>query len=345
MSTKGPTDTTTHVRRLRALLKLVVAASTLVVVFRLVPLHEVLGTIASARRGFLLTAIPFILLIPYLSAARLKILTDFQGLSLSVGQILEVNFVTRFYGLIIPGELVTGAWRWLRLAQIENRKAEILAAIVFSRLLHLTGLGVLGVAFFAADRHQSGAASLVAFLVLLGALSLTVFLLRFGRASGVHPRQGAGGLHRLVSSVKAFRGLTRRDLMRLSGLALADNLAATVVVYILALAVHVSLPFVVLGWIRAAVQLLVLLPISISGLGVREGGLLLALEPYGVAGANAVALSLLLFGVSLFTGLIGGLLELRRHARGATRAPSGTLAGRREKASGRAATVASADSR
>ncbi len=38
---------------------------------------------------------------------------------------------------------------------------------------------------------------------------------------------------------------------------------------------------------------------------------MIALEPYGVAGSSAVALSLLIFGVILLVGLIGGVLELR----------------------------------
>lgn len=311
---------TTSVRPLLVFLKPLIAASILVIVFRFVPLSDVVRAITSTRIRYLLAAIPLILLIPLLSASRLKILTDSQGLSLTVREILEVNFVTRFYGLIVPGELTAGALRWLRLAQIENRKAEILASILFSRMLHLAGLGFLGLIFFAADRQHAGVTSSVALLLLLGTLSLTVFMLRFGSRSSVHPRQGAGGLHRLVAAVKSFRDLSRRERARLIGLSLAENLAATVLVYLLALSVHVSVPFVVLGWIRAAVQLLVLLPISISGLGVREGSLLLALEPYGISGAHAVALSFLLFGVGLFTGLIGGFLELRRQATGAARA-------------------------
>jgi uncharacterized membrane protein YbhN (UPF0104 family) len=332
------------IQRLRPLLKVLIAASILFIVFRFVPLADVAGTIASARIGYLLAAVPIILLIPYLSARRLKILTDSQGMSLTVRQILEVNFVTRFYGLVMPGELAAGAWRWLRLAQIENRKAEILASILFSRMLHLVGLGLLGVIFFAADGQQGGAVSSVALLMLLGVLSLTVFLLRFGSrsGSGVHPRQGAGGLHRLIASVRSFRNLSRRDWGRLVGLSVAENLVATVMIYVLALAVQVSLPFVVLGWIRAPVQLLVLLPISISGLGVREGSLLLALDPYGVSGANAVALSLILFGASVFTGLIGGILELLRHAGGAARRPPAERRGAR---AGRPATSASGDGR
>jgi len=333
----SPGRRTISIRRLWPFLKVLIAASILVIIFRFVPLADVASTIASARIGYLLAAVPIILLIPYLSASRLKILTDSQGLSFSVRQILEVNFVTRFYGLIIPGELASGAWRWLRLAQIENRKTEIFTSILFSRMLHLAGLGLLGVIFFAADGHRLGMASSVALLLLIGALTFTVILFRFGSRSSVHPREGAGGMHRLVSSARNFRDLSRRDRRRLIGLSLSENVAATVVVYILALSVQVSLPFVVLGWVRAAVQLLVYLPISVSGLGVREGSLLLALEPYGVAGVDAIALSFLLFGVGLFTGLIGGLLELRRHAGSAAR---GIRADRRDAPSRRSVTAA-----
>jgi len=53
------------------------------------------------------------------------------------------------------------------------------------------------------------------------------------------------------------------------------------------------------------------LPISISGLGVREGGLIMLLEPFGVSGATAVALSFLMLARSLLLGAIGATLEIQ----------------------------------
>jgi hypothetical protein len=56
-----------------------------------------------------------------------------------------------------------------------------------------------------------------------------------------------------------------------------------------------------------------MIPISISGLGVREGALLFLLKPYGVWGEEALALSLIIFGITvLLIGAIGGLLEGRK---------------------------------
>ena len=71
------------------------------------------------------------------------------------------------------------------------------------------------------------------------------------------------------------------------------------------------MPFNSIGWIRAVVQAVTNLPISISGFGLREGGLILLLEPFGVAGATAVALSFLMFGRGLLLGAIGAALEIQ----------------------------------
>jgi uncharacterized membrane protein YbhN (UPF0104 family) len=58
------------------------------------------------------------------------------------------------------------------------------------------------------------------------------------------------------------------------------------------------------------VSLLSALPISLNGVGVREGGLVWVLAPYGVSGAQGIALGLLWFSVTVATGLIGGLVYL-----------------------------------
>lgn len=66
-----------------------------------------------------------------------------------------------------------------------------------------------------------------------------------------------------------------------------------------------------LGWVRSFVQLLAQLPISIAGLGVREGTLLGLLPLHGVSPPAAVAFSFLLLARSIFLAIGGGLLEAR----------------------------------
>ena len=57
-------------------------------------------------------------------------------------------------------------------------------------------------------------------------------------------------------------------------------------------------------------SLAMVVPVSINGVGVREGGLALMLKPAGVSTDAAVAIGLLWFLANIVTGLIGGVLFL-----------------------------------
>jgi uncharacterized membrane protein YbhN (UPF0104 family) len=70
-----------------------------------------------------------------------------------------------------------------------------------------------------------------------------------------------------------------------------------------ALDIHLSLA-AAMAFIPVAMMAQVL-PLSVSGIGLREGVLVLLLQPLGVPTAEAVALGLLLYGVNLAVSLLG----------------------------------------
>ncbi len=70
-----------------------------------------------------------------------------------------------------------------------------------------------------------------------------------------------------------------------------------------------------LGWVRTVLVVVLMLPISWSGFGVREGSLILLLRPYGVLPEAAVGLSLLIFFRGALRALVGGLVETRSQFR------------------------------
>ena len=69
------------------------------------------------------------------------------------------------------------------------------------------------------------------------------------------------------------------------------------------------IPWLAVAWVRSALLLAGFLPISLLGLGVREGILMILLGPYGIPGTAAVAAGLLLLTRPLVLGITGGLLE------------------------------------
>jgi len=60
----------------------------------------------------------------------------------------------------------------------------------------------------------------------------------------------------------------------------------------------------------------IVLPISLSGLGVREGGYVYLFAQAGVSAPLALAMSLLFYALNVATGLIGGVLYAFEGARG-----------------------------
>jgi uncharacterized membrane protein YbhN (UPF0104 family) len=93
------------------------------------------------------------------------------------------------------------------------------------------------------------------------------------------------------------------------GLGMLFHVLAITVIRLLAPTFGIEIAFVEWLWIFAIVSLAVLLPLSVGGLGVREGAFVAVLGLLKVPSSSALALSLTIFASQLATALVGGLLE------------------------------------
>ncbi|MGE5446403.1 MAG: lysylphosphatidylglycerol synthase domain-containing protein, partial [Ignavibacteriales bacterium] len=118
--------------------------------------------------------------------------------------------------------------------------------------------------------------------------------------------------NKLIISLSQYRNLSPGYLGAIFALSLACNLFGILAHYLLVLSLNINISPITIAWIRSSLFILATLPISISGLGVREGALAFLLRPYGVSAADAIALAFLLRSVGLGIAGIGGLLEAGR---------------------------------
>ena len=88
------------------------------------------------------------------------------------------------------------------------------------------------------------------------------------------------------------------------------QVGASVSVALMARGIGVNLGLGIWFSVVPLIALAIVLPISINGVGIREGGMALLLSRWGVAGEQAVAIGLLWFLTTIGTGLIGGVLFL-----------------------------------
>ena len=304
------------------LLRLAIAAAILAYIFQRVPLAEVMRQLEGVDPLLLAAAFGLACAVRLVGALQFKHLTDVQEMRVSVARILYINAATSFYQLFLPGYISGGAIRWYKLADGASRADRALAAILASRLFDCTVAAALMAILYAADAG-AGAAHPVAALLCGSAAAVPVACAAMGLAqrigSGLEARFSADGgppqsrlaraLHRVLRPLLRFHWLSPRELATSALLLALFHGLAGVSWYFLARAVDIDVSLLAISWIRIAVYLAVLVPISFSGAGVREGILIVLLAPLGVPSSAALALGLLQLGLSLAMGVLGGIVE------------------------------------
>jgi hypothetical protein len=246
-----------------------------------------------------------------------------QGMKFPILRLVKVNFISSFYGLVLPGNLVTmGAASWYKLSRPTGYGIKILALLIFIRLLNTATLVIMGLAGALFDPHLAS----YRFIALTAAMSAGIVLLSFPffspRVFSILERRGQPLVHRspLPASVRArgtsawktlkmFQTLHKRTIILMLSLAFLTQVVAVFVQYLLALAVGIHLSIFVIGWIRSLLGILWLIPISQAGLGVREVTLVLLLSNYGIPETQALSFSLASLSLMIFGGIVGGVLE------------------------------------
>jgi len=210
------------------------------------------------------------------------------------------SWIGRALGFLVRA-LYLGAGRRRRLA---------VSSVVFDRasgLALLVALGALGFLLFPEYRFPPS--------LILGTVAVGGLLVAGWWAA---PR-----LVRLLPATRWTRELRRevdvdlaplwRDRRLLGGLALVSvvfHLTQVAAQYVLARAVGAQLPFSYCLIFHPVITVMTALPVSVNGVGVREGGYLYFLTRIDVDDSIAITLSLLSFGVTVLGGLVGGAVFL-----------------------------------
>jgi uncharacterized protein (TIRG00374 family) len=167
-------------------------------------------------------------------------------------------------------------------------------------------------------RFQAGSWLLVSSSVVFALLLLALHAPRCMRYVEIALRSEntrPGGVYekslKLIRSAKAYQQLDVETHARIIFYGLLWQLLSATGAYLCSLALSLKLSFWSILWIRALTTFAILLPISISGIGVREGMCVYLFSLLNLAPALALVFSMLLFFQQIFLGVIGAALEFK----------------------------------
>lgn len=261
-----------------------------------------------------------------LGVMRWRMVLRVQGLSLSFGRAYEITLVAHFFNSFLLGATGGDLMKaYYAARETHHKKTEAVVTVFVDRLVGLWAMllfaGVMMLLNLdrlqAMDRVSQVAVVLV--LGLLGTCTVLVVLAFWGGLS----RGWAGArdwLRRLPKgewlerSLDSCRRFGREPGFLLKTVAVSTLLNAAVVLQwlIVGRGLGLTLPAVVLLMIVPAVICIAALPVTPSGLGVRENLFvhMLTTAVAGVLPTPALSLSLLAFVGSLIWSLIGGVVYL-----------------------------------
>ncbi len=310
-------------------LRVLGSAALVVGIFWFIPLGDVVVALRNANvwhaaGSFVLTQV-----IAYLEGIQLWLLLRRARVPVTAWDVFETKMITRFYGQFLPSELMASAVKLYRLAGPTNQWGEVMAALVLTRVVNMIALLLLGVTFWAIDL-PTGAGRWIGFVMIGAAIALMV--LHFVLSSPVVTAHARWLLRsplfarlrgRLVDKLKEIANSTASSYHRfgnmvwtISAISLVRHVLGIASFWLVAKAVGVDLSWMTIAWVRVVLQAIMMLPISLSGIGLREGSLVILLQSYAVPASQAVAIAFLMFIISLLSNSLGGLLELRNVALG-----------------------------
>jgi len=249
-------------------------------------------------------------------------------------QLLKITFVRQFYALILYGQ-VSGDLARVYLLGREGvgRYGEVTASVLFDRVTGFLGLMIVtAVALVLSPETVSTSVEVV--VVVLAILTFACLAL-FQRESVLHraslflqgsadrfglPDRAVDHLNRFLEVLHTYArnpGVTVLSIAVGAGY----QLLCVALTAVLAAGLAIDVSFIDLCWVFGVISLLLFLPISIGGLGVREGGFVGLLAGLGVAGDRAMALSLACFGVEVVQGLVGFAVHLSTNGRSSATTP------------------------
>lgn len=302
-----------------------------------VELAEVISTLATADPLWLGLAIAMLAIGKIIIGTRWRLLIKVQGVKIPLTSLISSILIGMFFSSVLPTKIGGDVVRAYDVAEKSNDSfANGVGSVVIDRIL-----GVLGLALFAAFTlllargafPYSGAYALLVVAVLIFATTILAFLI-YAPITDLISRKlrrlGLDGLSNKIAELReALSLITKSRGVLLIGLTLSLMLQVVIVIHYAllgaSLGLEIPLPYF---FVAVPIALLILLlPASINGIGLREAVFVYLLGKVSVLPHYAIALSWLAFAMLLLQAIAGGVLfVLRRRPNVRQKNPAEALA-------------------
>jgi len=299
-------------------LRFVIGIGLLVFLFNQVDASQTMEVIKDVRPGWLLAAAVVIVVIRILMALRWQVLLKHQRHQAGFGLLIRITFISMFFGHFLPGGIGTDVIRGYELIRRQRQVAEVASTIILDRII-----GIYSMFFVALIGALLGAGSeniqpfiiplMTAQVVILAGWVISYFLIhRLGRR--IHFQ--TPGIQRIWEKVlyvlSAVTNLPelRKVFLSVFSLSTTVQVSRCFLFWCMYRAFGADITFMNCLTVIPLVYLLVLIPLSVGGLGVREGALIYLFKPLGIVPEISISVGVISHVLQILVSVPGLFLWL-----------------------------------
>lgn len=229
--------------------------------------------------------------------------------------LFKLTLISQFYNLVLFGQLSGEAVKTYKYYQHSGRASQAVGSVVVERLTAFIGILVLGLIGLLSSTDITVSRLKWIFSVMI--LVCLLFIILFRHPNFIHwlnskiPKSRSWEqIHNLVDYCFQLLQNGRRLLLSIFLGILFQIICASVMV-VLDNYLGIRLKITDVFWIMSFLAVAIFLPVSIAGIGVREGTLTSLLAIYGISSEQALSLSFILLAIQISGGVIGGILDIK----------------------------------
>jgi uncharacterized protein (TIRG00374 family) len=283
------------------------------------------STLTSMDSRFLALSVVLMGVILLIGIVRWQMILNVHGLGLAFKRTAEISLIAHFFNSFLLGSVGGDLLKSYYVArETHHKKTEAVVTVAVDRIIGLFSMLLLACmmmvpnwGFITAERKLQAVVWLI--IAMTGGCAVFIFISFWGGISKGVPK-AREWLRKLPKgeiverSIEAFRefGRDKSFFLRVLPVSMLANVVCIAHFMTLIWGFHLTAPLIGIAVIVPIVTCISTLPITPSGLGVRENLYVwfLTTKAIGIPYAESLLISLIGFGTSLFWSAVGGFLYM-----------------------------------
>lgn len=293
-------------------IKIILTAIFLFIVFYKIDFSELLKNLKNYPAGYLVLGCIVAVIVNLVGACSLHAVYKKE----SIRSIFVVILKSKFYAVFLPGQMLGEATKIFMLSSSDSSITERASAVIIDKFLNVIAIVIVGCigSYMSSYIYND---MLKRYLILGLMIAIFVLLLLKNKKIMNCVWKIFCMLIRnekIINKSKKYIDIwieysNQNKELVISGVwGIVYQCLISFAYYILGVGLGLTVSFWDYCWINTILTIILFLPISISGLGIRETTLIGFLGSLGVTSEKAVALSVLMLFIQILCAMLGGIM-------------------------------------